>query len=509
MEQQILNYQIERLLGEGGMSRVYLGVDLKTGQKVAIKELLAHLANHDELRDRFRREAQFMAKLSHQHIVRLIRYEEIGTRLFLVQEYIEGITLEEYITKVRGPIPEEEAEKLFCQLLEAFAYAHDNKVIHRDIKPSNILMTKSNQVKVVDFGIAKIAGGSSGTLRTKTGVRMGTVAYMSPEQVNGREIDERTDIYSLGVLLHQMLSGKAPYDMDTESEFEVQVKIVKEPLPRMKSAYEYVSDRMQRIVDKATAKEKEERYRNCNDFLQAIKAPIPPELQPIPKPKPKISVPVNLRAVALAVIVVIFLVVSGVMTRSKHVAPVEAPVEAPAEAPAAPAADAFVEPPAPAAEASVDVPAAAPAEAPAEVPAVDYPVEAPAAPVAHEIGEQYGGGIIFYVDESGQHGLISAKSDIPGQSAGKPEGYFTWDDAKSQCDKLVRNGYSDWFLPNKKKLNHLYLQKSVVGGFVDGAFYWSSSQFSEDMAWNQGFGNGSQEKDDKVLGIRARAVRYF
>ena len=212
MEQQILNYQIDRLLGEGGMSRVYLGIDLKTGQKVAIKELLPHLANHDDLRERFRREAQFMAKLNHQHIVRLIRYEEQGTRLFLVQEYIEGVTLEDYIIKERGPIPEEEAIELFCQLLEAFAYAHENDVIHRDIKPSNILITKGNQVKVVDFGIARIAGGSSGTLRTKTGVRMGTVAYMSPEQVSGRELDDRTDIYSLGNLpsdKHQLLDVPA------------------------------------------------------------------------------------------------------------------------------------------------------------------------------------------------------------------------------------------------------------------------------------------------------------
>ncbi len=361
MEQQILNYQIERLLGEGGMSRVYLGIDLKTGQKVAIKELLAQLANHDELRDRFRREAQFMAKLSHQHIVRLIRYEEIGTRLFLVQEYIEGVTLEEYIAKEKGPIPEEEAKELFCQLLEAFAYAHDNEVIHRDIKPSNIIITKGKQVKVVDFGIAKIAAGSSSTLHTKTGIRMGTLAYMSPEQVNGREVDERTDIYSLGVLLYQMLTGKAPYDMETESEFEVQVKIVKEPLPRMKSTYEYVSEKMQRIVDKATSKEKGDRYRNCNDFMRAIHAPAPP--QPRPNPPPVESFASFGKFLIALILFFAFLIgVLSLNSRSKQEAPVEAPVEAPA---------------APAAEYSVEAPEApaAPAETPAE-----YPASAPARP---------------------------------------------------------------------------------------------------------------------------------
>ena len=343
------------------MSRVYLGIDLKTGQKVAIKELLAQLANHDELRDRFRREAQFMAKLSHQHIVRLIRYEEIGTRLFLVQEYIEGVTLEEYIAKEKGPIPEEEAKELFCQLLEAFAYAHDNEVIHRDIKPSNIIITKGKQVKVVDFGIAKIAAGSSSTLHTKTGIRMGTLAYMSPEQVNGREVDERTDIYSLGVLLYQMLTGKAPYDMETESEFEVQVKIVKEPLPRMKSTYEYVSEKMQRIVDKATSKEKGDRYRNCNDFMRAIHAPAPP--QPRPNPPPVESFASFGKFLIALILFFAFLIgVLSLNSRSKQEAPVEAPVEAPA---------------APAAEYSVEAPEApaAPAETPAE-----YPASAPARP---------------------------------------------------------------------------------------------------------------------------------
>jgi TPR repeat protein/predicted Ser/Thr protein kinase len=280
MEQQILNYRIEHPPIEGGMSWVYFGVHPVTGQKVAIKELLPHLATLEDLRERFRREAQFMARLNHPNIVRLIRYEESGNRLLLVLEYIEGINLEEYITNHRGPIPEEEAKELFCQLLEAFAYAHDNDVIHRDIKPSNIIITGGNQVKVIDFGIAKIAGGESGILRTKTGTRIGTVAYMSPEQVRGHVVDWQTDIYSLGVLFHQMLTGKAPYNLATESEFDVQTKIVKERLPRMRGIYEYISNDMQAIVDKATAKEKSARYGSCNEFIQAIKGNVPPPRVP-------------------------------------------------------------------------------------------------------------------------------------------------------------------------------------------------------------------------------------
>ena len=272
MEQQILNYKIERLLGEGGMSQVYLGVDQATGQKVAIKELLPHLANHHDMRLRFLNEAQSLAKLNHPNIVRLIRYEEVENRLILVQEYVESVNLEEYITKQRGLIPESEAKELFCQLLDAFAYAHDNGIIHRDIKPSNILITPANQIKVVDFGIAKIAGGDGTSLRTKTGTKIGTPVYMSPEQVRGQVADRQSDIYSLGVLLHQMLTGRAPYSLDTEAEFDIETHIVKDRLPRMKGIYEYVSNGIQAIVDKATAKEKSARYRDCQEFMRAIKA---------------------------------------------------------------------------------------------------------------------------------------------------------------------------------------------------------------------------------------------
>ncbi len=269
MVQQILNYRIERLLSEGGMSRVYLGVDPVTGQRVAIKELLPHLATLDDLRERFRREAQFMVRLNHPNIVRSIQYEEKGNCLFLVQEYIEGINLEEYIINHRGLIPEEEAKALFCQLLDVVAYGHENDVIHCGIQPSSVTVTGENQVKVINFCSEKIVRESISGFAQKP-LRRGWSPYQSPEQVNGREVDERTDIYLLGVLLHQMLTGKSPYDIGTYSEFELLVKIVKEPLPRMKGFNEHLSCGIQAIVDKATAKEKSARYQSCKEFMQAI-----------------------------------------------------------------------------------------------------------------------------------------------------------------------------------------------------------------------------------------------
>jgi len=297
MPQEILNYRIEREIGEGGMSRVYKGVDPKTGQQVAIKELLPHLSHHDEVRQRFCREAQVMAILNHPHIVRLIRYEEVGDNLYLVQEYVDGMNLARYVGEHRGALPEADAIRLFRQILEALSYAHEAGVVHRDIKPSNILLTPIGDVKILDFGIARIVGDESGGFRTKTGTRIGTVVYMSPEQVNAKaDIDHRSDIYSAGVLLHHMLTGRAPYDMGTDSEFEVQMKIVGEPLPRMRDVNPGVSEQMQRIVDKATAKGRDARYQSCGAFLQALDTqpnpvddPIFPDPLPLPQPNPSFT----------------------------------------------------------------------------------------------------------------------------------------------------------------------------------------------------------------------------
>ena len=185
MDEIILNYKIEKILGEGGMSRVYLGIDNVTYQKVAIKELLPHLAQFEDIRERFRREAQVMAILNHPNIVRLIRYEELNNRLFLVQEYVDGVNLDLYINNHKGSIPENEAVKLLITILDAFTYAHSKGIIHRDIKPSNIIIENNQNIKILDFGIAKILDSGYTNLHTKTGIKIGTLIYMSPEQVKG------------------------------------------------------------------------------------------------------------------------------------------------------------------------------------------------------------------------------------------------------------------------------------------------------------------------------------
>jgi serine/threonine-protein kinase len=275
---EILNYRIEQELGKGGMGSVYLAVNKNIDQKVAIKVLNENLADSVVIRKKFRDEAQLLCSLDHPNIVKFLNFVEDEDGVFLIMDLIDGITLEEFINAKNGLIVEKRAYEMFDQILNAFSYAHKKGVIHRDIKPANIILTNDSEgnfvPKVLDFGIATIVSEST---ETEKGWVVGTPSYMSPEQVLGINIDTRSDIYSLGVLLHQMLTGRAPYDTTTLSELEINNKVVKDPLPRMKEFYPYISVKMQKMVDKATAKEPGKRYQNCNDFRKILKNTLNPE----------------------------------------------------------------------------------------------------------------------------------------------------------------------------------------------------------------------------------------
>jgi serine/threonine protein kinase len=184
-------------------------------------------------------------------------------------EYAPGQSLDSYIHQITGPIPEQKTIYFFEQILDGFAYAHQKGVVHRDIKPSNIIVTPDSDIKILDFGIAKILKEGKRNL-TKTGTQLGTVLYMSPEQVQGRFVDQRTDIYSLGLTLFEMITGKCPYDEDKLTEYEVYEKILKEPLPSTASFYPGVSPKIQQIIAKATAKDPQDRYQSCEEFKEAF-----------------------------------------------------------------------------------------------------------------------------------------------------------------------------------------------------------------------------------------------
>ncbi|MCX7605979.1 MAG: serine/threonine protein kinase [Bacteroidia bacterium] len=273
---KLLNYRIEKLLGQGGMGEVYLGVHTEIGRKVAIKVISPHLARDPRIQERFKREALILAKLNHPNIVQLYDYwARPDEGLYLIMEYVEGISLDRYIHRVlRGPVPPKQAIEIFLQVLDAFQYAHDNGVIHRDIKPSNILIRNDNVAKVLDFGIARIVTPDPTTASeemalTKTGTTLGTVVYMSPEQLKAKsplEIDHRSDIYSLGVVFFEMLVGREMYDRSQLSEFDILIKIASEPPPLLSELNPTIAPDFENILSKALAKKPEERYSSCQSF---------------------------------------------------------------------------------------------------------------------------------------------------------------------------------------------------------------------------------------------------
>jgi len=272
---KILNYKVVSLIGRGGMGAVYLAEHENiAGQRAAVKVINANMVN-SFTRDLLQSEAKLLSTLHHQNIVSFLDYHiDDDGNIYLIMEYAEGDSLDSYINHKNGLIVEERICPLFEPILDGVGYAHSKGIVHRDIKPANVVVTTDGTPKILDFGIAKIVGkGGEGHNETMI---MGTPSYMSPEQVRGEALDQRSDIYSLGVLLHQMLTGNAPYDTTTLTEQDINRKVVEEPLPRMRTYYKYVSDKVQAVVDKATAKNPDDRYQSCDEFKKALHRAIYP-----------------------------------------------------------------------------------------------------------------------------------------------------------------------------------------------------------------------------------------
>jgi len=268
------SYKITKKLGEGGMGTVYLASHVNIGTKVAIKVLHKHLISNNTIRTRFLKEAKMQAILDHPNITKVIDFIDNNDGLFIILEFVEGEELNDYLFKNKGLMPEKEANLYMSKILDAVAYAHSKGIIHRDLKSANIMITPNRNIKIMDFGIAKLAGDSLSL--TKTGSRIGSPLYMSPEQVTSGEIDFRSDIYSLGVVYHEMLTGKPVYDQNNTTEYEIYDKIVRQPLPRLKTFYPLISVKAQDIVDRATSKLPLGRFQNCNEFKQALQNDVLP-----------------------------------------------------------------------------------------------------------------------------------------------------------------------------------------------------------------------------------------
>lgn len=328
---KILSYEIKSLIGEGGMGNVYLGEHTSIGRKVAIKQLRPELAKNKEIRSRFKNEASVMAHLQHPGIVALFDYVELDDDLFLIMEYVEGLELTGLLESLTAPLSIDRGKQIMLKVLSAFSYAHKNGVVHRDVKPSNIIISANDDVKVLDFGIAKLVGDSQFNL-TKTGTQVGTVYYMSPEQVKAKELDQRSDIYSLGVTFYELLTGFCPYK-GTTSEYEVYDKIVREPLLPLTETMgdEYAG--VWTLIEKATAKDPEDRFQSCEEFIRAIKnnRPVEKPVSTASKKNENVSVQSPKKksnswiyfAVGGAVLVVVLILVVPSFMEEKSEAPVE------------------------------------------------------------------------------------------------------------------------------------------------------------------------------------------
>ena len=260
------HYFVEASLGAGGMGEVYLARDLTLGRNVALKLLDPMLAGDASSRARFLREARLAASLDHPNICTIHEVGEAEGRPFIAMQYIEGQTLK----KVIGgqPLAMESVFSVALQVAEALAAAHARGIVHRDIKSNNIIVTPQGQAKVLDFGIAKLLekdGNAAGAEVTVPGQLVGTPSSMSPEQARGTRVDERTDVWSLGVVLYEMITGSAPFPGETANDV-IALVLQREPLPLS----HYVPagpDDLQRIVSKALRKDPNERYQTVEEMI--------------------------------------------------------------------------------------------------------------------------------------------------------------------------------------------------------------------------------------------------
>jgi serine/threonine protein kinase/tetratricopeptide (TPR) repeat protein len=265
----INHYRIVEKIGAGGMGEVYLAEDTKLNRRVALKFLAAHLLSNSDCVARFKREAQAAAKLNHPNIVTIYEVSELNGRPFFAMELVEGQSLRE-LTRAKE-LPIERVIELAIQICEGLHKAHQSGIVHRDVKPANILIDADGRAKILDFGLASVAGSDH---LTKTGSTLGTIGYMSPEQAKGEEVDQRSDIFSLGVVLYEMITSKSPFKTDNDAATLRNITETEpEPLARYKAG---ASTELQRVISKALAKDKSVRYQHVDELAADMKQLLSP-----------------------------------------------------------------------------------------------------------------------------------------------------------------------------------------------------------------------------------------
>lgn len=262
-------YQIDSLLGQGGMSAVYRAIDPNLRRMVAIKLIHTHLSTDPNFVNRFKEEAAAVARLRHPNIVQVHDFDVDGDTYYMVMEYLMGETLQARIKrlKVAGRFMSyPDVISIATQLCDAVGYAHNHELIHRDIKPANVMLDVNGQAILMDFGIVKIIGGE---YHTSTGATVGTAMYMSPEQIRSERVDERSDIYSMGVTLYEMISGRTPFQAD--SALTVMMMVLNDPLPDLHEVRIGTPENLLVVVEKALKKERKDRFQSMEEMAAALK----------------------------------------------------------------------------------------------------------------------------------------------------------------------------------------------------------------------------------------------
>jgi serine/threonine-protein kinase len=262
-------YQIEELLGQGGMSAVYKAVDPNLRRAVAVKIIHPHLSGDQEFVRRFEEEAAAVAQLRHPNIIQVFDFNHDGNAYFIVFEFIPGESLQSYLKRLNEmnrPMPYQEAVDTAAKVGNALHFAHEQGLIHRDVKPANVMINVRQEPILMDFGIAKIVGG---THHTATGAVLGTARYMSPEQIKGQRVDVRSDVYSLGVMLYEMLGGRPPFEAD--SAMTLMMMHVQDPAPNLNQLRPDLPPGLTAVVHKALEKERANRFQTAADFTQALR----------------------------------------------------------------------------------------------------------------------------------------------------------------------------------------------------------------------------------------------
>ena len=339
---RIGDYEIVAPLGAGGMGQVYKVRNLITDRVEAMKVLLPNLASEPSLADRFLREIKVQANLDHPNIAKLYSAQHIGDQLLMLMEFVEGVSLDRRIRE--GPVPVADAVEHVVQVLAALDYAHQHGVIHRDIKPANMMLTPAGRIKLMDFGIAK-ATAEPGL--TGTGMTVGSLYYMSPEQIQGGAVDNRSDLYSVGISLYEMVTGRKPFDGTTQFSI-MNAHLEKTPVPPIELDAR-IPPALNELIVLSLNRDPARRFQSAAAFRNALSSLQPESIRPVQAPSATVAHARSRRALWVAagglctVLAIIAVIQFGPRTRTQAGAPQPAPSQptvSPQQVPSQPAAPA-------------------------------------------------------------------------------------------------------------------------------------------------------------------------